>query len=239
MPNDSVSSSKGKLGLVLILVAALAAIAIGIVEFTPMAGADETGTRAELSKYGVLATLDGSGSRVASVNFSTIKDEVNFEQAFEIVRGLRAVSSLNLDGMPIDDSHLAEIGKMTSLASLSLGGCGVGAEGLGDLRRLRDLAVLNLSGAQLSDDTLVEIGQLSKLTAIDLSECGPLTDLSPLAGLPKLNLLVLARAKLGDDALAGLQAAPAMTRLSLGGAEYSADDLKALRDSKPELVVDE
>lgn len=199
---------------------------------------DETELRSQLSKFGVLATLGGNGRQIASVNFSTIKDKSNFENAFDVVAKLGALTSLILDKMPVDASDLHRLNGIRSLASISLSGCDIASEEVKQVANLRGLQSLNLSGTGVGDDDLPMLGRLTELSAIDLSDTQVENRLSPLAGLPNLKLLVLSGVSLADGALAELSSSSSLTRVSLGRSQYSERDLAALQEAKPSLVID-
>ena len=187
----------------------------------------------------MLTTVASNGEQVAGVNFSTIKDKSDFREAFDIALGLEAVTTLNLNGMPVSNRDLSPIGQLTELQSLSLADCDVGGEGLGALSRLGNLETLYLNRTKVNDADLADLRYFPKLTAIDLSGSAVSSDLSPLVKLPKLKLVVLSNVSLEEGALAGLASTPALTRLNLSGASYAATDLENLKSAVPALVIDE
>lgn len=222
----------------LLLITATVLVAVSIKPLVLLV-TDESATRVKLNDLGVLATTDGKTGKVLAVNFSVIKDKSNFQEAVGLVLGLKAITSLNLDGMPVSEEHVQKIGKLSSLASISLSSCAISSDGLKALTALKNLETLNLSKTQVNDADLKRFVALKKLTSVDLSSSKVSRELSPLASLPKLKLLLLSHNVLEDTALTSLSNAPALSRLLLIGAEYLAEDMQALQTAIPTLVINE
>lgn len=201
--------------------------------------ADETELRKQLSSYGVLTTMAGDGRRIGAVNFSTIKDKSQFDAAFEQALALTAVSSLNLDRMPVTPEHLERLDRLGALASLSLKSCGLDDAGLAGIADLGGLETLHLSDSDVTDQGLASLTSLSQLASVDLSESSVSRDLSPLASLPNLKWVVMARCSLEAGALQSLQASESLTRVTLTDASYDQADLEALQAAMPGLSIDE
>jgi len=100
----------------------------------------------------------------------------------------------------------AELGRLTSLRSLSLRGW-AGLSYLAPLASLKSLQSLDVSGCgQIRD--LQPLAGLSSLQSLDVSWCGQISDLRPLAGLSALQSLDVSRCRQISDLqpLAGLSA---------------------------------
>lgn len=231
------SSSSSKPFLVVLLVT-VAVVVVGAVAWISGGNADESLQRAKLTELGVLTTMQTGGQSIGSVNFATIKDKAKFAEALDVVLQLRTLTSLNLNGMPIANTDLEKVGQLKSLASLSICDTHIGGAGLAPLGKLHYLETLFLSKTQVTDSDLKDLGQSGNLSSIDLSGSQLREDLSPLAELPNLKWVLLNNLTLGENALSGLRQAPSLTRVTLGEASYSADDLQSLMAAIPTLTVD-
>ena len=201
---------------------------------------DERPIRTRLSNLGVVTALDSNGRSIGSVNFASIKDKGTFGEAFEIVLGLEAVSSLGLNGMPVNNSDLENISRLSSLITLSLAECkDIGGAGFEPLSALKSLQTLHLSDTQTSDQDIPSLSRLAALKSLDLSRTKVHKDLSALSTLPSLKWVLFNGDSLDEGALVGLSAAPQLSRVTLLEAKYAARDVQALKAACPSLTVDE
>lgn len=141
----------------------------------------------------------------------------------------------------LDDTVLAEIGRIRTLQDLTLARPTVTATGMAALAALPDLRKLTITSSRLRDEALVPLVGAPKLAHLKLLSNGRLTGatiatlakmpalgqidlygtpvggaLAPLAGLPALKSLTITTSGVTDDDLAALAAAPALTELHFG-----------------------
>ena len=90
------------------------------------------------------------------------------EKQFELLAGLKGVTSLELEFCPISDGDLAALGKWTDLESLALSELSIGDAGLDNLPDLPRLKYLSLSKTQVGDKSLTRVGQWRNLRSLVL-----------------------------------------------------------------------
>lgn len=87
-----------------------------------------------------------------------------------ILKDLRPLHRLLLDGSPVTDDGLAQIGQLRELELLNLTGCPVTDAGLVHLEGLGNLKMLSLRGTKVTDAGLVHLRGLTHLKTLNLLE---------------------------------------------------------------------
>lgn len=134
------------------------------------------------------------------------------------VRGRKRAPVLSLSvparGLPLSDDHVARIGELTTLVSLSLN-AKVSRHAAEHLRRLTALEVLRLAKTPLTGPHLDVLGELPALRQLALGFCS-LEEPGLLGALPqRLTALSLQAEGVDDDALADLRRLDRLEALEL------------------------
>jgi hypothetical protein len=89
---------------------------------------------------------------------------------------IATLTTLTLDGAPIDDDIAGSIRRMKQLKWLSVDGCRVGDATLAAASQCPDLWFLALSDSRVTDEGLAELAKLKKLHVLYLTSCRSVTD---------------------------------------------------------------
>lgn len=192
----------------------------------------------EIGALGALVVMDTGGSHVSSVNLSTIPTPESLAKAVDQLSALRYVTALDASRTTLGDEHLAAISQLSGLNSLTLNETKVTDAGVARLGGLRNLQALYLVNTGVSDDCAAALAKIPDLHILDLSATRVTDNLEPLAGLPKLEWLLLRETTLKDSALPKLASSGSLGRVSLEGSAYAAASLAKLQKSSPSLTVD-
>lgn len=203
------------------------------------ASSQELAAKAELAKLGALVVMDSAREHVAGVTLATLKSPDALGEAVRLLPALPRINSVNADGTALNDEQAAVLGQLTTLQDLVLSHTQVTDAGVAKLRSLRNLKSLHLADTAVTGASLATLAELSALSVLDLSNTKIGGDFAALRGLQKLNWLVLRGLTLDAAALQALGECQSLQRLSLNGATAPADAVKALRQQRPELTVDQ
>ncbi len=183
---------------------------------------DNEETLAELSDLGAKTKTDGDGL-VIEVDFrgTAVNDDL-LSQPHGLLQlgGLSRVRSVLLGGTDITDAGLVAIGKLQTLTNLDLRDCAVTNDGMGHLVGLSKLKALKLSGkngATLVDDGGLEhIAKLANLKVIGLDFLWVSeVGLEELSKLSKLEEVYIGNTTIGDDAMSILAEMPNLKKLRI------------------------
>lgn len=199
---------------------------------------DEAAAKTRLGELGALASMDAQRAHVGSLTLSTVKDPAAVDEVLQIASTLGALTSLNVNGVPLSPEQAARIGTIGSLESLSVKGTGLDDAAVDRLAGLNAVQALHLNRNPVTNSTLPALARMASLRVLDLSNT-EVTDPHALAEAEELEWLTLRDLTLADGSLATLAGAPNLSRLTLQGATYEASDLEELRNRNPALSIDE
>ena len=152
----------------------------------------------------------------------------------------RTLRTLTADHASISNYGLKDIGNLTELRKLSLGGC----HRLTDLaaRRLSaltNLESLDLDFASISDSGASELASLRKLERLNLEQT-PISDktIQRISSLPQLRSLILDSTRVTDDCVVDLQRMTQLRVLSVQRTRISQSGAARLRNALPGAIVD-
>ena len=131
------------------------------------------------------------------------------------------VTGLVLDPHQTTDATLALLPKVSGLERLNLRGCPITDDGLAQLGGLTSLKELNLSDCEITDAGLSSLAGLTNLETLNLASSfgnSPQikgTGLAALSGMSKLQVLILDKNLVDDDALVHLKPLKSLKELYL------------------------
>jgi Leucine-rich repeat (LRR) protein len=139
------------------------------------------------------------------------------DEGMKSVGQLKKMRSLNLYTTGVTDQGLKELAGLTRICSIQLGNLKVGDAGLQALAGLTDLQMLDLANTEVTDIGLKEAAKHRRLTHLNLIGVKTITDagVKELAGLPKLQYLVLEGTNITDAAIKDLTPLPQLQHLIL------------------------
>lgn len=169
-----------------------------------------------------------SGGQVVKVVLST-KEEVDTVTPYlEYLPSLRQVSVISV---PLDDSHLRDIGALRSVHRLQLSGCEITDEDLHYLGALSSVEWLVLSGNPIQGHGLKYLSNLTSLRQLHLgSSRFHGTGIESLAGLPSLHELYVDNTPLTDTGMTSIARLPQLRLISFNGTDVTEDGLMKLVD---------
>jgi len=148
-----------------------------------------------------------------------------------LFRSLRELTDISLGGINSTDQHLEALRGLTALRGLWLGDTRVTDKGLANLTELSQLRELSLDrNSAITDAGLAHIAGLTKMETLLLGRTG-ITDagLAKLRGMTELGLLTLDRTKITDVGMAHLAGMVKLYSLALDGTRITDAGLKYLR----------
>lgn len=184
--------------------------------------------------------IDAKGSAALKklTNLKKLRFDGLVKGSLEGIRGLKNLTSLDLNYSRATDECLEPLLEASSLRELNITNTSITSEGLKSLVNLKQLRQLYLSGTSVDDAGLVHLQALSGLEYLSLSECKIVgTGLKHLAGLPKLKDLSLSGNAIKDDALPALEKFPALTNVNLTGTKVNDDAALALKKALPKATI--
>lgn len=124
---------------------------------------------AVLAGYGVQARELANGVNWRYANFRVAGSKFD-AKAFAALKDIANLQELNLSGVEVKDSDLANLAGLANLTVLNLSGSTVGDAGLAHLKNLKELRSLNLFGTKITDAGLKHLAGLKSLKTIYLFE---------------------------------------------------------------------
>lgn len=155
---------------------------------------------------------------------------------------LTSVKHADFLGLPLEDAALKALGGCTQLEYLRITKGSFTDDGLAALGKIRSLASLTLDGgAGVTDAGLAAlVGGLTKLMQLELSAAAASDQTAAaLAKLPQLNRVNLARSGLTDVGLLSLSAAPRLRLLNVRGSKVTPAGLAAFAQAAPKCRVEQ
>ena len=126
---------------------------------------DETPTIASLKALNVLVVPDANGRATIVNNLPT--DPAQLTEAVNLMAQLGALKSVTaLAGTPMNDDHLATLGKVKTLVQLEINGGFVTDAGVAHLTRLKNLESLTLADNAITSASMANFAKL-KTRSID------------------------------------------------------------------------
>ena len=150
---------------------------------------------------------------------------------------------------------MGALAKLTQLTALDIGGATLTDSGLDranrtavertEMPQIRELGALvrlrklDLSGLSVSNRDLRFLEELSELRELNLGRAENIDDgiAGTLSALPKLEVLHLTGAAVGDATLEALATAPSLKRLSVGGTAVSEEAVERFRQRRADCVL--
>jgi hypothetical protein len=152
--------------LLLLLVFLSALLAAGAVEYWP------TPRRMAMSRIKALdgtyveqTDIDGGPHQIFTVML-TLRPVS--EEDLAVLKHLRPIHRLLLDGSPVTDAGLVHISELAELELLNLTGSQVTDDGLAALAQLKNLKMLSLGRTKVTDAGLVHLHALTRLQTLNL-----------------------------------------------------------------------
>ncbi|MEO1995664.1 MAG: DUF1549 domain-containing protein, partial [Planctomycetaceae bacterium] len=160
------------------------------------------------------------------------------DQGLLALSGLSKLERLYLDGTRITDSGAQHLTSLTHLTTLSLADTAIGDDTLQVVAKLTNLEVLLLSGTSISDLSLSKIAQLPRLQVLDLSRTRVTgSTIGLLSANSQLETLNLDATPLSATFHKQFSQHNSLRQLSLRHTRPSASAVKHIRDSHPQLEV--
>ena len=172
----------------------------------------------------------------------------DYERALSIIRQFggkieqdpnlpgQPVVAIDLGGKPVSDEGLAQLGGLTDVRSLNLGGNEpkITDAGLVHLKAFKKLETLLLPPVAATDKGLAQVAELTTLKNLDIGFFSPATDtgfghLKRLTSLKSLNVSYTA---IGDAGLEQLKELPNLETLTLNSTKVTDAGLEHLRGMK-------
>ncbi|HEY6168663.1 MAG TPA: c-type cytochrome domain-containing protein [Verrucomicrobiae bacterium] len=135
----------------------------------PKPSAAELKAVAELAKAGVNARQVANGVNWRYANFRVAGSKFD-AKTFAALKDIQNLQELNLSGVQLKDSDLANIAGLKNLERLNLSGSSVSDAGLVHLKNLTSLVSLNLFSTKVTDAGLKSLTGLKNLKTIYLFE---------------------------------------------------------------------
>jgi hypothetical protein len=135
----------------------------------PKPSAAELKAVAELAKHGVQARELANGVNWRYANFRVAGSKFD-AKAFAALKDIQNLQELNLSGVELKDSDLANLAGLKNLERLNLAGSTVTDAGLAHLKNLSSLASLNLFGTKVTDAGVKHLAALKNLKAVYIFE---------------------------------------------------------------------
>ena len=135
----------------------------------PKPSAAELKAVAELAKVGVSAREIANGVNWRYANFRVAGSKFD-AKTFALLKDIQNLQELNLSGVQLKDTDLANIAGLKNLERLNLSGSSVSDAGLVHLKNLTGLVSLNLFGTKVTDAGLKSLTGLKNLKTIYLFE---------------------------------------------------------------------
>jgi Leucine-rich repeat (LRR) protein len=160
-----------------------------------------------------------SVGRLAHLGSLTVFRGRVLKGGFNHLANLKNLRTLNLEGAIVDDDvTLASLKGLTALTEINLGGTRITDSGMASLAGLIKLEDLNLNRTQISDSGVAQLDGLTALSRLSLNGTrlnG--TGLAHLKGLTRIEELSLENTAVGDAGLAHLAGLVNLKILRLGG----------------------
>jgi hypothetical protein len=192
---------------------------------------------ATLKKRGVMVIAEPPDRRVTTINLQGVALD---DQLMAQVASLYRLGALNAGQCKVTDDQLRCVENLTHLAGLNLAGTAITDAGLAHLHALDNLESLQLTSTHISDRGVPAIAALHNLKTLDLSAT-QLTDsgLKQLTPLANLQVLILADTHISDAGLRELAAMKNLRRVVLGNkTKVTRPGVVRLRKAIPGLVVE-
>lgn len=195
-------------------------------------GVDETDTVQSLKDLGVLVVPGGDGKASSLNNLPT--DPAKLTEAVQLIAKLGAPKSITaLDGTPMSDEHLAEIGKIKNLVELQINGGSITDQGVAHLTGLQKLESLTLARTDVTAACMPDLGRLSSLNMLNLNHSKVDGGYENLADLDNLQWLLLGGLTISDQDAEAISKFPAISHVTLDAStNISESAIDALKSNK-------
>lgn len=148
-----------------------------------------------LELRGAAVTVAGAQTIVKLANLETLSIHCSKIKMtdFADLKGMTGLRELDCERTPSGKGVGAVVATIPNLESLKVGGIGLDDSELAEIGKISSLKVLDLSQAELTDDGLLHISELVDLERLYLGGCTSVSDegLKQLGGLTKLTYLDL------------------------------------------------
>jgi hypothetical protein len=177
----------------------------------------------------------------SSVGLGRRLDELQLQEALDLVAKLPNLTDLNLEGGAVSDATVRTVSKLVTLKALSLHKATVTGASLRQLSELAHLEYLNLTRVIVDDDAMAELTAAKSLKRVMLNRT-PIGDtgVRHLCTMPALEGLYLKRTKITDAVFQHLSKCPCLQELDLEDTDVSDEGIQQLAGLKSlrELCVD-
>jgi hypothetical protein len=174
-----------------------------------------------LAQASITATGLADLRKVSNLRELTLRDcRIDPPALFEVIREFRHLEKLEILGLPVTDSELGKLERLTSLREIRLTGSGITDAGLAHLNGLKNLERLTIFDGKVTGAGLAHLRGSAHLRFLGLHD-GSGADLGAMEYHSSLEYLSLHYSPIRDETLDFIKDFPHLKTLHLAGAEIT------------------